>query len=104
MENRVVSHYNTLRIAYRFSDGMAEGDFHTFFDWLGEHDIVTAYELSGDFVCYQGDVYEFGEDRMMEIIRLGQTTLKRIAPLENYVHTVSPTLANKDFLSWYYSG
>jgi hypothetical protein len=101
MGNKVNLRNNTLCIAYRFSSGMTEKDYNSFLDWLGDNDIVTAYELGRDSVCFQGDVYDFSEEQMWTLINTGQTSLNRIDSLENCVHTSCSS--SKDYISWYYN-
>lgn len=80
---------------------MTEKDYNSFLDWLGDNDIVTAYELGRDSVCFQGDVYDFSEEQMWTLINTGQTSLNRIDSLENCVHTSCSS--SKDYISWYYN-
>lgn len=100
MENKIVAFKDySLKIIYHFSPKNECDNCSDFWDWLGGYDIVSAYEI-GNVVCVSGDVYEFGENKMYELLSRGCTVLRRIAPLEEYVEQHCPD--KQDFISWYY--
>lgn len=99
MENEIKYQGDKLLIKYRFQKTSLNEDLNTFFDWLGDFDIVTAYELQDDFICSTGELYRLSQLEMTVLIEKGEIILEHIGSLTNHINMTNEN--ERSFLNWY---
>lgn len=70
------------------------------FDWLGEHDVVTASDVSSDLIVMSDFCYEFTHQDEAELETEGSVTLSYVGTIDEQVEDADTEEA-REYLEWY---
>ena len=101
MRNKLVFQNGEIEIYYKFNKTLNDADIDEFYCWLGDNDIVTAYEID-DFLCAAGILYKFGELESNLLMRYGNVKLHKVESLKNYIRR-NNCENNVNYYKWYYN-
>ena len=101
MKNRLVLRNTEIEIFYNFNSSLRGADIEEFYSWLGDNDVVTAYEIDV-FLCLAGVLYKFGEKESDILMKYGKVKLHKVESLESYVIR-NNSEKNIEYYKWYYS-